>query len=89
MLWTYYLFDVFKPNLLQDVKLSHHWGTDIITIQDNGIIRTITITKHLNSQTKRLEVFYVMISKMGSQKKKKTLHSLQNLICFLLILLPY
>jgi hypothetical protein len=42
---------------VQDVKLSHDWGTNVVIIQGNGIVRTIAITKHLNSQTKCLEFF--------------------------------
>jgi hypothetical protein len=46
-----------KRPWLQDVKLSHDWGTNVITIQGNGIVRTITITKHLSSEIKHLEFF--------------------------------
>jgi hypothetical protein len=34
----------------------HDWGSNIITIQGNGTIRTITITKHLGGEVKKLEV---------------------------------
>jgi hypothetical protein len=34
---------------LQNVKEFHDWGTNIITIQGNGTVKTIAITKHLNS----------------------------------------
>ncbi len=32
---------------LRDVKVAHDWGNNTITIQRNGIVRTIIITKHL------------------------------------------
>jgi hypothetical protein len=57
--------------LLQDVQLSHHWGTDIITIQGNGIIKTITITKHLNSKTKRPEIFLCYDFQNGFTKEEE------------------
>jgi hypothetical protein len=30
---------------LKDVKVAHDWGSNIVTIQGNGIIRTIKVTK--------------------------------------------
>ncbi len=38
---------------LKDAKLSHNWGTNIITIQGTDIITTILITKKLSVQAKR------------------------------------
>jgi hypothetical protein len=38
------------------LKWAHDWGSNIITIQGNGIVRTITITKHLVGKIRRLEV---------------------------------
>ncbi len=32
---------------LKDAKVAHDWGSNIVTIQGNEIIRTITDTKHL------------------------------------------
>jgi hypothetical protein len=32
---------------LRDAKMAHDWGNDIITIQGNGIVRTIIMIKHL------------------------------------------
>lgn len=53
------------------------------------MVKTIATTKHLNSQTKHPKVFYVMISKMGSHMKKKTLYLKLHLVYFQLILLTY
>ncbi len=36
--------------------MTHDWGSNIVTIQGNGIIRTITVTKHLGNEVRRLEV---------------------------------
>jgi hypothetical protein len=41
---------------LKDAKVAHDWGSNTITIQRNGTIKTITITKHLGGEVKRLEV---------------------------------
>jgi hypothetical protein len=41
---------------LKDAKVSHDWGTNIVTIQGIGIIKTIHITKKLGVQTKRPKV---------------------------------
>jgi hypothetical protein len=32
---------------LRDVKVAHDWRNNIITIQENGTVKTITVTKHL------------------------------------------
>jgi hypothetical protein len=37
---------------LRDAKMAHDWGSNIITIQGNGTLRTITITKHLGSEVR-------------------------------------
>ncbi len=41
---------------LRDVKMTHDWGSNTITIQRNGIVRTIIITKHLGVEVRRLEM---------------------------------
>ncbi len=38
---------------LKDVKASHDWGTNIVTIQGIGIIKTIFVINKLGTQTKR------------------------------------
>jgi hypothetical protein len=32
---------------LRDVKITHHWGNNIMTIQRNGTVKTIVVIKHL------------------------------------------
>jgi hypothetical protein len=41
---------------LKDVKMAHDRGNNIITIQGNGTTKTITITKHFESEVRRLKV---------------------------------
>jgi hypothetical protein len=43
---------------LQDAKVTHDWGNNLISIEGNGTVRTITITKHLDSNTKHPEVLF-------------------------------
>jgi len=40
--------------------MSHDWGSGIIIVQENGIIKTIFINKWLNNQTKcpRILIYY-------------------------------
>jgi hypothetical protein len=37
----------------RDVEVSHDWGSNIVTIQGNGVLTTIVVIKRLNNQTKR------------------------------------
>jgi hypothetical protein len=39
---------------LRDAKTAHDWGSNIVTIQGNGTVRTIKVTKHLGGEVKRL-----------------------------------
>ncbi len=41
---------------LRDAKISHNWGTNIVTIQGTNILITIFVTKKLGVQTNKLEV---------------------------------
>jgi hypothetical protein len=38
---------------LRDVKMAHDWGSNIVTIQRNGTIIIIIVTKHLGGEVKR------------------------------------
>jgi hypothetical protein len=60
-----------KRPWLRDAKLSHDWGTNIITIQGNGIVRTITITKHLSSEIKHPEIFLCYDFQNGFTKEEE------------------
>jgi hypothetical protein len=41
---------------LQDVNVMHNWGNNFISIEGNGTICTIAITKHLDNNIKRQEL---------------------------------
>jgi hypothetical protein len=44
---------------LRDAKVAHDWGSNIVTIQGNGTVRIIIVTKHLGGEVKRLEMFSI------------------------------
>ncbi len=57
---------------LKDAKLAHDWGSNIVTIQGNGTIRTITVTKHLGGGVKKPKMLLCYDYQNGrSQMKKK------------------
>jgi len=41
---------------LRDVKMAHYWGSKIIILQGNGIIKIIIVTKHLGGEVRKVEV---------------------------------
>ncbi len=41
---------------LRDAKMAHDWGSNIVTIQGNGTIRTIIITKHLGGEVRKTKM---------------------------------
>jgi hypothetical protein len=41
---------------LKDVKVAHDWGNNIVTIQGNGTIQKIIVTKHWGSEVRRPKV---------------------------------
>jgi hypothetical protein len=41
---------------LKDVKVAHDWGSNTVTIQENGTIKTITITKCLGGEVRKPKV---------------------------------
>jgi hypothetical protein len=38
------------------LKVAHNWGNNIVTIQGNGIVKTITVTKHLGGEVRKPEM---------------------------------
>jgi hypothetical protein len=40
---------------LRDAKMAHDWGSNTVTIQGNGTVKTIIVTKYLGGEVKRLE----------------------------------
>jgi hypothetical protein len=41
---------------LKDVTVAHDWGSNIVTKQGNGKVRTIIVTKHLGGEVRRPKV---------------------------------
>ncbi len=41
---------------LRDAKVAHDWGSNIVAMQGNGIIKTIIVTKHLGGDVRRQEM---------------------------------
>jgi hypothetical protein len=41
---------------LRDAKVAYDWGSNIVTIQGNETIKTITTTKHLGGEISRPKV---------------------------------
>jgi hypothetical protein len=37
---------------LKDAIIAHDWGNNTMTIQGNGMVRTIVVTKHLGTKVK-------------------------------------
>jgi hypothetical protein len=38
---------------LRDAKVTHDWGNNTMTIQRNGMVRIIVMTKHMGAEVKR------------------------------------
>jgi hypothetical protein len=49
----------------------HDWGNNLISIEGNGTIHTIIVTKHLDSNTKCLEVLlcYDFVNEITNEEK--------------------
>jgi hypothetical protein len=45
-----------KRPWLKNAKVAHDWGSITITIQGNGTVKAITVTKHLGGEVRRLEI---------------------------------
>jgi hypothetical protein len=56
---------------LRDVKMAHDWGSNNVTIQRNGTIKTITVTKHLGGEVRRLEVLLCYNYQNGITNEEK------------------
>jgi hypothetical protein len=41
---------------LKNAKVTHDWGNNVIIVQGNGIVKTISINKKLGVKTRRLQV---------------------------------
>ncbi len=50
---------------LKDAKVAHDWGNNTVTIQGNGMIRTIVVAKHLGAKVKKSKVLLCQDSYNG------------------------
>jgi len=50
-----YIMLLRKP-WLSDTKVTHDWGNNVIIVQGNGIVKTISLNKKLGAKTKRPQV---------------------------------
>lgn len=62
---------------LSNVRIIHDWGNNLITIEGNGIVRTIAITIHLSSNTKCHQVLmcYDLMGRSHIRRKRNILHN--------------
>jgi hypothetical protein len=74
---------------LRDVKVSHDWGTNIIIIHGNDMVKTIVVTKHLRSQTKCVEVLLCYDFQNGITYEEEDLVFKTKPGFFYIILLTY
>jgi len=56
---------------LRVAKVAHDWGNNIVTILKNGIVRTITVTKHLGGEVRRPKVLLFYNYKNGIMYEEK------------------
>jgi hypothetical protein len=42
---------------LRDAKVTHDWGNNVIIVQGNGTIVTISVNKKLGAKTRTLQIF--------------------------------
>jgi len=69
---------------LRDVKVAHYWRSNIITIQGNGIIIIIIITKHLGGEVKKLKVLLCYNYQNGITNEEKYIIFATELKLFLI-----
>jgi hypothetical protein len=64
---------------VKDAKVTHDWGNNMITIQGNGTIKTIKMTKHLGTNLKKPKVLICFDYQNGityeEKKDESTLRS--------------
>jgi hypothetical protein len=66
---------------LRDAKVTHDWGNNVIIVQGNGTIKTISINKKLGVETKRPQVLicYDLIEGLTDEKKDLIFETEQKL----------
>jgi len=56
---------------VRDAKVAHYWGSNIVAIQGNGIVRTIIVTKHLGGEIRRPKVLLCYNYQNGMTNEEK------------------
>ncbi len=59
---------------LRDAKMAHYWGSNIVTIQGNGIVKTIITTKHLEGEVRRPKVLLCYNYQNGITNEEEKYH---------------
>jgi len=54
-----------------NVKVTHDWGNNVITIQGNGTVRTISVNKKLGVKTRRPQilVYYDLMQRLIDEEE--------------------
>jgi hypothetical protein len=75
---------------LWDAKVVHDWGTNMVTIEGNGTIKTIFISKYLNGNIRRphMVVNYNFIKGVTNEEQKIMFFLKLNLFSIGMITLP-
>ncbi len=55
----------------KDAKVTHDWGNNVITIQGNGIVKTILVNRKLGIETRRPQVlvYYDLMKGLTNEKE--------------------
>jgi hypothetical protein len=56
---------------LHNTKVTHDWGNNMITIEGNGIMHTIVVTKHFDGNMKRPIMFLYYNSSDGIKDEEE------------------
>ncbi len=56
---------------LKDAKVTHDWGNNVIIVQGNGTIKTISINRKLGAKTRRPQVlvYYDLMEGLGDEEE--------------------
>ncbi len=75
---------------LRNVKISHNYETNIVTIQGIGVVRIVPITKKLSIQTKWPEVlvYYDFHSKISDDEEDVIFATKSNMFSIRTIAIP-
>jgi len=75
---------------LWDAKVTHDWGNNLISIESSGTICPIMTTKHLDNNTKHLEVlfYYNFVNGVTYEEEDMLLAAELNLFIISTIILP-